>query len=409
MVLLRQLSVLTLMACTGFSMAVIVSQHPTLSHATKVTWNFTTTETGAAAVGLNNHVIQPAWAWTKDEASDAGHRLAQAFSGPPATPQQKPVRLAKQDAPKPVVKHVAKAQKPKPETKLASAPPPPALRPQIVEQPKPQIAVQPQIVAPPKSQDLASVTPPPPRASIVPQSQPPATAMLQSVPSPGISAPPPSPAELVRVTQRLKDSLTTEMLQHFEMFLYVSKAEHGPWAQRMYVFRKESGGDLTLLYNWPVSTGRELVEFAPNGSREPSNTPAGYYQLDPERMFTHYTSGQWHQPMPYAMFFNWENHGYQTGLAIHAASGDDIALLGKRSSAGCVRLAPENARVLFGLIRASYKGLVPKFAYDKRTATMANDGMLLKDTKGNLQYADGYKVLVFIEDYGGESVVAALF
>ena len=49
--------------------------------------------------------------------------------------------------------------------------------------------------------------------------------------------------------------------------------------------------------------------------------------------------------MPYAMFFNWENHGYQTGLAIHGATGDDIGLLGTRASAGCVRLSPENARV----------------------------------------------------------------
>ncbi len=162
-------------------------------------------------------------------------------------------------------------------------------------------------------------------------------------------------------------------------------------------------------YNWPVSTGRERIEFAPSGAKEPSFTPAGYYQLDPERMYPHYTSGQWHQPMPFAMFFNWENHGYQTGLAIHAASGEDISLLGTRSSAGCVRLAPENARILFTLIRDNYKGLVPKFAYDKRTATMANDGMMLHDDTGNLQMAKGYKVLVFIEDYGGENVVAALF
>jgi hypothetical protein len=40
---------------------------------------------------------------------------------------------------------------------------------------------------------------------------------------------------------------------------------------------------------------------------------------------------------------------------------------------------------------------------------MANDGMLLHDAKGNLEFAEGYKVLIFIEDYGGENVVAALF
>ena len=208
---------------------------------------------------------------------------------------------------------------------------------------------------------------------------------------------------------RLKDSLTTEMLQNFELFLYVSKADSGPLAQRMYVFRKQASGDLNLLYNWPVSTGRELVEFAPNGQRAPSFTPRGYYELDPGRMYTHHISGQWGSPMPYAMFFNWENHGRQTGLAIHSATGEDIALLGKRASAGCVRLAPENAALLFNLIRTNYKGLAPRFAYDRRTASMSNDGLLMHDAQGHVKFAEGYKVLVFIENYGGDNVVAAVF
>ncbi len=211
------------------------------------------------------------------------------------------------------------------------------------------------------------------------------------------------------MTQRLKDSLTEEMLANFEMFLYVSKADHGPLAQRMYVFQKQPGNDLKLAYDWPVSTGRERVEISPSGANAPSFTPAGYYEIDPQRMYTHYSSMQWHQPMSYAMFFNWEDHGYQTGLAIHAASGEDISLLGQRSSAGCVRLAPENARILFAMVRENYKGLMPKFAYDKRTATMSNNGMLLHDTRGNLELTQGYKVLIFIEDYGGDQVVAALF
>ena len=219
----------------------------------------------------------------------------------------------------------------------------------------------------------------------------------------------PSPAELARVMVRMKDNLTGEMLENFELFLYVSKADSGPLAQRMYVFRKRPGGDLDLLYNWPVSTGRELVEFAPNGTRAPSFTPQGYYELDPDRMYKHHISGQWRTPMPYAMFFNWENQGRQTGLAIHSATGDDVALLGQRASAGCVRLAPENAAMLFNLIRTQYRGLAPRFAYDRRTATMSNEGLLMHDAEGRVQMAEGYKVLVFIENYGGDNVVAALF
>jgi len=113
--------------------------------------------------------------------------------------------------------------------------------------------------------------------------------------------------------------------------------------------------------------------------------------------------------MPYAMFFNWEHDGLQTGLAIHGAAGADIALLGKRSSAGCVRLNPQNAQLLFQLIRQNYKGLAPRFAYDRSTATMSKDGLLMHDKDGNLQFAEGYKVLVVIENNGGGDTVAALF
>ena len=218
-----------------------------------------------------------------------------------------------------------------------------------------------------------------------------------------------SAGNISRVMRRLKNNLTTEMLQNFKLFLYVSKADHGPWAQRMYVFRKRANGNLNLLYNWPVSTGREMVEFAPNGQRAPSFTPKGYYELDPGRMYKHHTSGQWGTPMPYAMFFNWENNGLRTGLAIHGATGSDAALLGRRASAGCVRLAPENAALLFNLIRANYKGLAPRFAFDRRTASMSNDGFLMRDAQGRVKFAEGYEVLVFIEDYGGNNVVAAVF
>ena len=40
---------------------------------------------------------------------------------------------------------------------------------------------------------------------------------------------------------------------------------------------------------------------------------------------------------------------------------------------------------------------------------MSNDGLLMHDAEGNLQYAGGYKVLVVIENNGGDNVVAALF
>jgi hypothetical protein len=215
--------------------------------------------------------------------------------------------------------------------------------------------------------------------------------------------------QVVQAEHRLKAGLTPELFANFDLFLYVSKAESGPIAQRMYVFRKEAGGELALLHDWPVSTGRERVEYNSAGRRLPSFTPAGYYELDPDRFFPHYHSSEWNQPMPYAMFFNWVRDGSLTGLAIHSAVGGDIADLGRRASAGCVRLSPEAARTLFTLIRSQYRGQAPRFVIDRTTGTMNNDGILLHDADGKVERTEGYRVLVFIENYGGRNVVAAMF
>lgn len=211
-----------------------------------------------------------------------------------------------------------------------------------------------------------------------------------------------------RAEQRLREALTDDLLRHFKLFLYVSKADRGLLAQRMFVFDRQRHGALHLLYDWPVSTGRETVERNPAGRQLATDTPAGYYQLDRKRFYRHYRSAQWGEPMPYAMFFNWVDRGRKTGLAVHAANGVDIARLGSRASAGCVRLAPENARTLFELIRTRYKGAVPRFAFDRRSGTMSNDGELMRDAHGAVKLSKGYRVLVLIENTGGSGAVAAM-
>lgn len=205
--------------------------------------------------------------------------------------------------------------------------------------------------------------------------------------------------------RRVLASMTPEMAQNFDLFLYVSKAERGPLAQRLYVFRKDAG-TLKLLYDWAASTGREQDEISPRGRHSFTSTPKGFYELDPDRMYRRYHSYSWDQDMPHAMFFNWERQGLQTGLAIHSASGDDIAKLGKRASAGCVHLSPENAETLFNLIKSDYRGQVPRFAYNADTQTMSNSGAFAHRRDGSLKMADGYRVLVNIEDYGGNAVTA---
>ena len=205
--------------------------------------------------------------------------------------------------------------------------------------------------------------------------------------------------------RRMLASLTPEMARNFDLFLYVSKAERGPLAQRLYVFRKE-GESLNLLYDWAASTGREQDEISPRGRYSFTATPKGFYELDPDRMYRRYHSYSWDQDMPHAMFFNWERRGMQTGLAIHSATGDDIAKLGRRASAGCVHLSPENAQTLFNLIKSDYRGPVPRFAYNAETQTMSNTGAFAHRRDGSLKMADGYRVLVNIEDFGGNTVTA---
>jgi hypothetical protein len=205
--------------------------------------------------------------------------------------------------------------------------------------------------------------------------------------------------------RRLMASLTPEMVQNFDLFLYVSKAERGPLAQRLYVFRKEAG-TLKLVYDWAASTGREQDEISPRGRHSFTSTPKGFYELDPDRMYRRYHSYSWDQDMPHAMFFNWERQGLQTGLAIHSASGDDIAKLGQRASAGCVHLSPENAETLFDLIKSYYRGQVPRFATNAETQTMSNTGAFSHRRDGSLKMADGYRVLINIEDYSGNAVTA---
>jgi hypothetical protein len=85
-------------------------------------------------------------------------------------------------------------------------------------------------------------------------------------------------------------------------------------------------------YIWPVSTGRPGYD-----------TPGGTFKIN--RMDADHYSQEWdNAPMPHTMFFDLQGH------AIHGFS--DVKHLGLAVSHGCVRLAPENATVLFGLVQA---------------------------------------------------------
>jgi hypothetical protein len=97
-------------------------------------------------------------------------------------------------------------------------------------------------------------------------------------------------------------------------------------AQRMTVSQ-----DGAQLYAWPVSTGQRGYD-----------TPSGAYK--PFRMEKDHLSREWDDaPMPHSIFFTARGH------AIHGT--EHTRNIGRPASHGCVRLEPENARVLFGLVK----------------------------------------------------------
>jgi hypothetical protein len=90
--------------------------------------------------------------------------------------------------------------------------------------------------------------------------------------------------------------------------------------------------DGQVLHTWPVSTGR-VGRFTPSG-----NFRAFRMEKD------HYSKEFDDAPMPNSIFFT--NRGH----AIHGSF--ETRKLGRPASGGCVRLAPENAKVLFELVKA---------------------------------------------------------
>lgn len=84
-----------------------------------------------------------------------------------------------------------------------------------------------------------------------------------------------------------------------------------------------------LLYRWPVSTARP-------GKNTPTGTFTPYLLKR-----THFSKLYDNAPMPFSIFF-------LGNYAIHGTTQTDK--LGCVASAGCVRLAPENAETLFNMV-----------------------------------------------------------
>ncbi len=86
-----------------------------------------------------------------------------------------------------------------------------------------------------------------------------------------------------------------------------------------------------LIYTWAVST-----------AKAGKITPAGSYE--PEFLSRNHRSRRYNNaPMPFAIF-------YDGNYAIHGT--DQIKRLGNPASHGCVRLHPDNAKILFEMVKA---------------------------------------------------------
>lgn len=87
--------------------------------------------------------------------------------------------------------------------------------------------------------------------------------------------------------------------------------------------------DDVTRYVWPVST-----------ARQGKCTPVGTYTVQSMKRM-HYSTLYNNAPMPWSIFF-------RGNYAIHGTTQTDQ--LGNPASAGCVRLHPENAEILYDLV-----------------------------------------------------------
>jgi lipoprotein-anchoring transpeptidase ErfK/SrfK len=84
------------------------------------------------------------------------------------------------------------------------------------------------------------------------------------------------------------------------------------------------------LFTWPVST-----------AKSGKITPTGVFA--PEFLSRHHRSSRYNNaPMPFSIF-------YDGNYAIHGT--DQLKRLGQPASNGCVRLHPDNAKILFDMVR----------------------------------------------------------
>jgi lipoprotein-anchoring transpeptidase ErfK/SrfK len=112
-----------------------------------------------------------------------------------------------------------------------------------------------------------------------------------------------------------------------------------------------AGADVLVVIDKSTQQVRVLADgglahvFKTSTGRYGNGTPNGSYGV--ERLHRHWYSRKYdNAPMPYSIFFH-------EGYAIHGTTV--ISRLGRPASHGCVRLHPDDAAVLFALVREQGK------------------------------------------------------
>jgi len=118
------------------------------------------------------------------------------------------------------------------------------------------------------------------------------------------------------------------------MLLAISGASTASAGLLVHIDRSSQRMDVVIdgvrRFRWPVSTGRRGL-----------GTPGGVFR--PQMLArTWYSRRYYNSPMPYSIFFH-------RGYAIHGTY--ELSRLGGPASHGCVRLHPQNAAILFSLVR----------------------------------------------------------
>jgi hypothetical protein len=377
MVRVREFAGVAAVAFAAMSGAALLSSHP--FHQNQI-------------VALKTFVVQPAIAHlvAPPQMQTAAVAAHPAFAAPATLPQtaaavQRGSIVAALDA----------QAKPPPPALLAVAPSPPVVRKPVVVVPAQAIAAN--VALPPEMHLAASVpaaapdidsAPPKPQVRVAAADNAP---LLTSDTSDLANA----------VALRVRDSVPADLFQYFDVYLYVSKAASGPWAQHMFIFHRGADRHLVFEQSVPVSTGRERHE------KYFTSTPTGLFELDPNRFDRNHHSHRWNNaPMPWAMFIDYTTHNRLAGVALHSGIGH-VKLLGQRASGGCVRLPPEMAEMLFKRFQADEHGMVPTFAFNDTHSTTLTDGTLLRDASGQPIMSPGYKVLLIIQDYPGSPALVA--